>query len=166
MKPGDAAASLDAEQAAFVSGAVSINVASRDANFVPSVARAFGCRVSMDGARVAVFLPSARAEGLLDDLRLGGPVSVVFSRPTTHRTLQVKAAGAEVRPLARGERDVMLDYARCFSEEIRALDFEDAFVRAMASGASGDAMAVCFTPLAVFDQTPGPGAGRRVAPGP
>lgn len=166
MKPGDPAACLDAEQAAFVSGAVSINVASRDANFVPSVARAFGCRVAMDGGRVTVFLPSARAEGVLADLRLDGPVSVVFSRPTTHRTLQVKGDGAEVRPLARGERDVMLDYARCFGEEIRALDWDDTFVRAMASGAGEDAVAVCFTPRAVFDQTPGPGAGRRVAPGP
>ncbi|MCZ7598856.1 MAG: hypothetical protein M5U09_15565 [Gammaproteobacteria bacterium] len=166
MKPGDAAASLDAEQAAFVSGAVSINVSSRDANFVPSVARAFGCRVAMDGGRVTVFLPSARAEGVLlrPATRRPGIGGVQPPEHPPHPAGQGRRRRGSAP--ARGERDLMLDYARCFGEEIRALDFDEAFVRAMASGAGEDAVAVCFTPPAVYDQTPGPGAGRRVAPGP
>lgn len=153
-------APLDAEQAAFVQGPVSINAASRNAAFVPSAARGFGCRVDDDGRRLTVFLPCGRCADLLADLRGGGPIAVVFSRPSTHRTLQVKGIRATVAPLARGDRDAMLDYGRSFGGEILMLAWDDTFATAMTTGVGEDAVAAVFVPAALYDQTPGPGAGR------
>ncbi len=164
MNPHSVTAPLDAEQIDFVQGPVSINAASRDAAFVPSAARGFGCRVDDDGRRITVFLPCGRCADLLADLRAGGPVAVVFSRPSTHRTLQVKGLAATVTPLALGDRDVMLDYGRRFGEEIVMLEFDDGFANAMTAGAGEDAVAAAFVPTAIYDQTPGPGAGRRLTP--
>jgi len=74
---------LDAAQAAFLGGPVAINVASHDAARVPSIARAFGCRVSDDRREVVVFLSQPRSRRILDDLAAGAPIAAVFSRPAT-----------------------------------------------------------------------------------
>lgn len=153
---------LDHHQSAFIRGPVSIGVASRDSNLVSSLARAYGCRLSDDRRRVSVFLPIARSVTIVGNLRTGAPISVVFSRPSTHRTLQLKATRADVAPLAMGDREILLNYAESFGAEIRELGYREAFVRAMTAPAAEDAVAVTFYPGAIFEQTPGPGAGRRL----
>ena len=49
--------------AAFIQRGVSMNLASRDAGNMPTVARACGCRVSPDLRQVTVFLSPAQSEG-------------------------------------------------------------------------------------------------------
>jgi hypothetical protein len=154
---------LDASRRAFLDGPVAINLASRNDDLVPSIARGYGCRVSGDGRRVKVFLAEARAQALLRDLRAGGPIAVVFSRPNTHETLQLKAAGAEVMPIKREDRGVMRRYGEIFFAEIVALGYDDAFTSGLVSGVADEAVAVSFEPSAAFEQTPGPRAGQRLA---
>ena len=153
---------LDASRRAFLCGPVAINLASRDTGLIPSIARGYGCRVSADGRRVQVFLATARAQALLRDLRAGGPIAVVFSRPNTHETLQLKAAGAEVTPLKREDRGVMRRYGEAFYAEIAALGYDDVFTSGLVSGSADEAVAVSFEPAAAFEQTPGPRAGQRL----
>jgi hypothetical protein len=157
---------LDAAQAAVLSGPVAINVASHDAARVPSVARAFGCRVSADRREVVVFLSQKRSLCILDDLAAGAPIAVVFSRPRTHMTLQLKAAGARIQPLATGDREIMLACGAAFSAEIMALGYAENFSRALMAPAADEAVGVAFVPEAVFEQTPGPKAGMRLEPKP
>ena len=154
---------LDAERCAFLCGPVAINLASRSAALVPSIARGYGCRVSRDGRRVDVFLVTARAQALLDDLRAGGPIAVVFTRPLTHETVQLKASGARIVPVRRADRNIMREYDAAFFAEIVGLGFDGNFTRRLASGAAEDAVAVTFEPSAAFEQTPGPRAGQRLA---
>jgi hypothetical protein len=47
-----------------------------------------------------------------------------------------------------------------FQAEIAGVGFDDAFAAALVAPAGDDAVAVEFTPTAVFDQTPGPEAGK------
>jgi hypothetical protein len=101
---------LDATRAAFLGGPVAINVASRSARLVPSVARAFGCRVCDDRLAVVVFLAVPRARALLRDLHPGAPVAAIFSRPKSHESLQLKGDVAAVRSLESGERAIMRAY--------------------------------------------------------
>jgi hypothetical protein len=153
---------LDASRRAFLDGPVAINLASRNEDLVPSIARGYGCRVSGDGRRVEVFLAEARAQALLHDLLAGGPIAVVFSRPNTHETLQLKAAGAEVTPIKRQDRGIMRRYGEAFFAEIVALGYDDAFTSGLVSGVADEAVAVSFEPSAAFEQTPGPRAGQRL----
>jgi hypothetical protein len=157
---------LDETHAAFLGGPVAINVASCDAKHTASVARGYGCRISRDRRRITVFLSVPQAEPLLRDLRAGNPVAVVFTRPKTHQTLQLKGTDAQAAPLGRGDREVMAAYADAFAAEVGALGFKERFARAIVSGASGEAVGVTFTPTAAFIQTPGPTAGQRLEPKP
>lgn len=153
---------LDKAHAAFLGGPVAINVASCDAKGLPSLARAYGCRISKDRRHVTVFLSVPQAEPLLRDLRAGRPVAVVFTRPKTHQTIQLKGPDAKVAPLGHGDRAITAAYANAFAGEIAAIGFNERFSRAIVSGTQGEVVGVTFAPTAAFVQTPGPTAGQRL----
>lgn len=157
---------LDTAQAAFLVGPVAINVASHDAGRMPSITRAYGCRVAVDRSEVIVFLSTTRSVAVLRDLAADAPIAVVFSRPLTHATLQLKGTRARIQPLAPGDREIMRAYAAAFSMEIIALGHAHGFSHALMAPAGDEAVAVAFRPEAVFDQTPGPKAGMRLGPMP
>lgn len=156
---------LDKKQAAFLQGPVAINVASHDPALTPSVARGFGCRVSGNLRQVTVFVSGLRSRVLLRDLGAGAAVAVVFTRPKTHETLQLKGANAEVVPLSRGDQELMRAYGEAFGAEIRSLGYTDYFTRAITAPVEDEAVGLAFTPDAVFEQTPGPAAGKRLGRG-
>ena len=157
---------LNSAQAAFLRGPVSISAASRDAGLAPSLARVYGCRVSADRREVVLFFSRRRSAAVLRDLQAGSPIAVVFSRPGTHETLQLKAPGARIRPLAPRDRALMRAYGAAFAAEIRELGYLEDFAQALMAPTGDEALAVAFTPAALFEQTPGPHAGRRLEPQP
>jgi hypothetical protein len=155
---------LDRTRADFLTHHVSILVGSCSADCIPSVVRAYGCRVAPDRRSLTVFLSVSQSTAVLKDLRAGGAIAVVFSRPTTHGTLQVKGEHAHVAPLADGDRALMRVYAQSFGDEIGVIGFHEPFQHAIMAGAEEDAVAVTFTPTAAFEQTPGPTAGQPLSP--
>jgi len=157
---------LDATSADFITHHVSILVASSDRAHVPSITRAFGCRVSTDRRTVTLFLSVPRSTAVLRDLRAGGGMAVVFSRPSTHETLQLKGMTARILPLADEDRARMQVYGQSLAEDIRQIGWREPFVSALSSVLGDEAVAVEFTPTAAFEQTPGPAAGRRLEPKP
>lgn len=153
---------LRPEDATFLEGAVSLGVASRDAELRPSTSRAWGCLVSPDRRRVTVFLNRAQSVTLLSDLRATGQVALVASVPTSHRTIQVKGEDASVRPPREDERAVVSRYVEAFAAELDRVGHGGPFAAAYLAAAAGPLEAVSFTPSAAFAQTPGEGAGRRL----
>ena len=151
---------LDATRADFLTHHVSILVGSCSADCVPSVVRAYGCRVAPDRRSITVFLSVAQSQQVLRDLRAGGGIAVVFSRPRTHETVQLKGARAQIVPLADGDRETMRAYGQSFSEEVGAVGFGAPFQHAIMFGVEDEAVAVSFAPTAAFEQTPGPSAGQ------
>jgi hypothetical protein len=91
---------------------------------------------------------------------------VVFSRPETHETLQLKGACGCIQPLEKGDRQIMLAYGAAFAAEIRGVGYAEGFSRALTNPAGDEAVGIAFAPDAVFDQTPGPRAGMRLEPRP
>lgn len=157
---------LDSAQAAFLGGPVAVGMASHDAEGVPSLARAFGCRVSPDRREVVVFLSKIRSASLLRDLAGGAAVAAVFSRPLTHETLQLKGERARLGDLEPGDREIMLAAGDAFSAELMALGYPEQFCRRLMEPSADEAVAAIFTPVALFEQTPGPKAGARLEPKP
>lgn len=94
---------LGAEHATFIQGAVSVVVSARDGNLVPDVLRGCGCRVTRDRRHVTVLVEPARAGAVLDHIRANGMIAVVFSQPSTHRTIQLKGSAATVAPGGRAD---------------------------------------------------------------
>jgi hypothetical protein len=155
----DPAPAFDDAHAAFMQSGVSMHVASRDAANVPSVGRAFGCRIAPDRGHVTVFVSEAQAPDLVRDLRASRRVAVVFSRPSTHETIQIKGDDAAVGGLADGDLARIAACADALVRDLQTLGFGEAFGRALVDFGPDDLIAVDFTPKAAFRQTPGPDAG-------
>jgi hypothetical protein len=156
---------LDEQNAAFIQGPVSIVATSRDEARVPSVARMLGCRISADRRTVTVLLAESQAAMLLADLRCGAPIAVVFSRPSTHQSIQLKAPRAEIANAGPEDRALKERYATGFIAEVVAVGDLKAPMHAYVWCDLEELVAVSFVPTAAFNQTPGPGAGAALPAG-
>lgn len=150
---------LDDEHAAFIQGPVSIIVCSRNADLATDVVRALACRVSRDRRRITLLVESERARATLEDIVDNGQVAVVFSQPSTHRTIQVKGRDAALAPLPRQARAWIAQHLRTWSEDLIAIGHSAEFARAVHGTGEGGLSTVVFTAESAFMQTPGPGAG-------
>jgi hypothetical protein len=162
MSPATPPPLLDEEHAAFIQSGVSIVAASCDARPVPSIGRLTGCRVAADRRRVTVMVSAGQAPQLLADIRANGRIAVVFSRPSTHRSFQLKSDDASVRSIDTAELVAVRRYVEAFAAEIVPLGHHPEQAHALLTALDDDLVAIDFTPSAAFEQTPGPGAGKPI----
>jgi hypothetical protein len=155
---------LDPERIALLAKGISAIVASRDAALRPSVMRAVGSHVRSDASVVTVFLRRSQSAQLLSDIASTGQIAVVFSEPSTHRTLQLKAPQAQLRPAGPADAPLLQAYLHAMQSEVGRVGYGPDYVAAMLAAPLADVVAVEFTPTAAFDQTPGPRAGQPVEP--
>jgi len=154
---------IDPETAEFIQRSVSINVATRNSENRPAVARATGCSVSSDGNQLTIYLSSMHNQTLLDNLRDNQQLAVVFSRPSTHRTIQFKGNDAQIRTLTAGDPPLIRAYIDSFQQEIRGLGYPQAFCEAIMPTLDEGFVAIEFTPDRAYSQTPGPNAGKKLS---
>ena len=150
---------LSPEHIAMVDRGVSVIVASRNAALRPSIMRGVGSAISADGTQVTVFLRRSQSRQLMQDIEAGGGLAVVFSEPPTHRTLQLKARQASLRPASPTDQPQLARYLASMQCELAQVGYGPEFAAAMLSAPLEDVVAVQFTPESAFDQTPGPRAG-------
>ncbi len=153
---------IDQDTAEFIQQFVSINVATRNRENCPSVARATGCSISPDRNRLTIYLSNMHNQALLDNLRDNQQLAVVFSRPSTHRTIQFKGNDAQIRPLTPSDPLLIRAYIESFQQEIRSIGFPQAFCEAILPSEVNDFIAIDFTPDRAYSQTPGPNAGKKI----
>ena len=151
----------EAEQTLMQRG-VSILVAASNPERRTSVAHAVGCRIrdSESGSEVTVLLRPSHCPALLADIRRSGQVAVAFCLPSTHKTLQLKASDAQLRPPQPEDRFLVQRQAQAFGDDIALLNEPAELGRQLFAGEDADLVALVFTPLSLFDQTPGPRAGE------
>ncbi|HET7202541.1 MAG TPA: hypothetical protein VFI92_04155 [Steroidobacteraceae bacterium] len=159
--PAREALRLDPEHVAFIQGGVSVVVSARNEALVPDVLRGCGCRVSRDRRRVTVLAESARSGDVLDGVRANGMIAVVFSQPSTHRTLQLKGSDATVARATAADQRTARRHLEAWMADMQRIGYDPVFTRA-ARGDGADLVAITFSVAAAFEQTPGPAAGRRL----
>ena len=152
---------LDADHAAFIQGGVSVVVATRNTERVADVVRGCGCRVARDRRRVTVLIEPSRAGTLFDDIARNGMIAVVFSQPSSHRTIQLKGSDARIVKVTPADRAIAARHLRDWTEELCRIGYTREFAGAV-RGIAPTLAAIAFTPTAAFQQTPGPGAGQRL----
>jgi hypothetical protein len=156
---------LDAEHAAFMQGGVSVIVASRNPALVADVVRGCGCRISRDRRRVTVLVEPGRSSELLENIRLTGTIAVVFSQPSTHRTIQLKGTDAEVVPVTAADRRIVERHLGAWVQELVSIGYTAEFSAAVRGRTELGIAAIAFTPTSAFQQTPGPAAGAKLGAG-
>jgi hypothetical protein len=153
---------LDEENAAFIQSGVSVSIASRDAHNMPSVAKALACRVSPDRRRVTVYVSTTKAAPVLRDIATSGVLAAIFTRPSTHRALQLKGRDPVIEPMRPEEAAHIEADVEGFVADIASIGYTEAEGRAYVGYGQGETAAVRFTPTAGFVQTPGPRAGVKL----
>jgi len=155
---------LTPEHAAFLQGPLSMNVGAVGRDGWPGVTRAQGIVVSRDRRTLTVLLSFARSRAVLDALDAGSAITLVASRPTTHATLQLKAARAERVAVTAAHRAASERCVAGFGAELAALGYGAELATVLATLLpTDDLTGLRFVPEVVFDQTPGPQAGRVLA---
>lgn len=162
----DGAWFLTSELIDFLREPVSIKAGSCSHDHVPSVTHAYGCRVLPATAELCVFLSASHSAAVLRDLRAGGALSVVFSRPATHRTVQFKARAAHIEPLTEEDGLLFQRHGLRVASELVTLGYGPAFATALMAPEITDPVRVRFVPTAAFDQSPGAQAGRPLGAAP
>jgi hypothetical protein len=147
---------------AMIERGVSVNVASRDAALRPSLMRAVGSSVADGGRSITVFVSRRQSRQLVQDIAATGHVAVVFSEPSTHRTVQIKATRATLRNAVPADEAVLARYLASMEHELRLIGLPPEIPRTMLAHRVDDVVAVTFEPELAFDQTPGPRAGTRL----
>jgi hypothetical protein len=163
MKAGEDAAPLEPTQAAFMQSGVSVVVAARSAALVADATRGCGCRVSRDLRRVVVLVDRVRADTLIANVSANRQLAVVFSQPSTHRTIQLKGSDASVVRPKPSDRALVASHREDWIDELCSLGYSREFAEAFWGPLPETLVAVAFTPSAAFQQTPGPAAGQPLA---
>jgi hypothetical protein len=149
---------LPPDLVAMMARGVSVIVASHDAALRPNLMRAVGSRIEGDGA-ITVYLARRQSRQVVQDLAATGHIAVVFSEPSTHRSVQLEATRVEMRSAEAQDTPVLERYRQAMEREIQQVGFAPPLTRAMLAHRLDDLVAVRFTPEQAFDQTPGPRAG-------
>ena len=150
---------LPPDLVAMMARGVSVIVASRDTALRPNLMRAVGSRVEEDGRTITVYLSRPQSRQVVQDLAATGHIAVVFSEPSTHRSVQLKASRLDMRNADAQDTPVLDRYREALEREIQQVGFAPPLTRAMLAHRLEDVVAVRFTPEQAFDQTPGPRAG-------
>ncbi len=151
---------IDKQLAGFLEEGVAIHLGTRNARLEPNGTRVTAVSVEDGGTHIVAFVPAACAGRVLPDLESNGQAALVFGRPTDDRACQVKGVFEAARETTEVDRHVAV------AQWERMLDsFEHIGIpRALsARWAMWPCVAVRLRVTALFNQTPGPGAGAPLA---
>jgi hypothetical protein len=137
-------------------------VGTRDATLKPAHTCAVGAVVHDDRRTVTFFVPESRSTRLLSNLRDNGRVAFGFGW-VSHEAYQLKGTYLSSRPTT-GEDVVRQEaYRKALLASVRQA-YPEEIARPLVLGfAYTPGVAVTFRVEEVFLQTPGPGAGTRMA---
>jgi hypothetical protein len=138
---------------------VAIVVATRDGELRPTIARAWGPRLSPDGAELTLCVEAAEDSPMRANLAAGSPLAVTLTRPSTYSSVQLKGQLTALREPDGAERERAAAHATGFVAEAATVGLPEAVGRALV----GSALVTAVMAVAErYDQTPGRGAGGRL----
>lgn len=134
-------------------------VGTRNESLMPECTRAWGMHVAADRVSMTLFLAETFAGKTLDNLRDNGMIAVTCTRPTDHITCQVKGLVRSIKPVTSAQRELSRRWHRNFTAELMAVGVSATLTEGWIVEPT---VAVEIAVTDVFDQTPGPGAGKRL----
>src|SRR5262245_29519196 len=136
----------------------------RDGNLVPRGHRVSGWQVGPGGQTLLAFIPAVSADVMVAALVDNGRIAVTLEELGTHETYQVKGRYVSHRPILPSERDIVARIRERLARAVRTFFVDEQLTAAMDASIPSPSLAVEIAVDEVFVQTPGPGAGARVAP--
>jgi hypothetical protein len=150
---------ISQQLAEFLEEGLSTHLASRNDRLEPNAARVTALSVDDDGRHLVAYIPTVGAELVLEDLRANGQVAIVSARPPDERGCQVKGVFVEAWAATDTERDIVTLQWERFRNRLELIGLPRV---ATDSWVIWPCTAIQVRVQALFDQTPGPGAGARL----
>jgi hypothetical protein len=150
---------LTEQLAGFLEEGLSTHIASRNERLEPSAARVMALQVDPDRKHVVAFVPAVSAGQVMRDLRANGQVALVSARPPDERGCQVKGVFVDARDAGEDERAMVIGQWESFRDKLAMVGLPRAATDAWVTW---PCVAIRVRVQALFDQTPGPGAGARL----
>jgi hypothetical protein len=150
---------IDRLLAAFLEGGVGVHIGTRNAALEPSGARAIAVRVEQDGQHLLVFISALAARRVLPDLETNGQAALTVARPTDERACQVKGVFLGVRQVQSEELPRVQQQWSDFLDNLEYIGIPRVASRTWVDVPD---LAIRLRVTEVFDQTPGPNAGRII----
>ncbi|MCS0504117.1 hypothetical protein [Ancylobacter mangrovi] len=150
---------IDEQIAGFIEGAVMTILASRDARMRAAIGRAVGTRRA-GPSLFETLVSRVQWPELTGNLVPGAPLALTFAGLEDYRCYQVKSVVLEVGAADEDDRRRAASYVAEMTRRLAGVG-----VAARPAGAwlcEIDLQRVRYRPLAVYDQTPGIHAGRRL----
>lgn len=135
---------------------LAIVIATRDGELQPDGATGWAVRIHDDRSRLTVFLYEDAATEMLRNLRSHPEIAIDLDLPTSHRACQVKGVFVASRPAEVSERAEIERQAGAFAKDLEAIGVPR---EATEGWKYWPATALEVRVTALFEQTPGPGAG-------
>jgi hypothetical protein len=151
---------IDADLAAFLQDGVGIHIGTRNQHLEPNGARAISVKVEDDGRHFLLYLSKVAAQRVLPDLEANGQAAIVFARPVDERACQVKALFVSSRATRPPERTSAHAQWDAFLQNLEHIGIPRASARGWLRTPQ---IAIRLKATAVFEQTPGPDAGKALA---
>lgn len=151
---------IDAPLAEFLHEGLAVQVGTRNERLRPSGVRGTAIKVDEDGTHLIVYVSKAAADRILPNLEANGQVAVVACRPTDDRACQVKGEFVEQWTATACERAFVTGQWEGFLDNLERIGIPRASV---ARWTSWPSIAIRIRAVSVFDQTPRPGTGGRLA---
>jgi hypothetical protein len=150
---------IDAELASFLQEGIAIQLATRTERLEPNGVRVVAAAVE-DGVHVVAYVPDVAAKQVLADLESNGAAALVFSRPPDERSCQVKGVFAGARPATAEERAPVLAQWNRWLDRLGTIGYPRPTFE---HWTTWPCVAIRVRVNAIFNQTPGPGAGAPLA---
>lgn len=160
MEPSEPAPALDPAVIEFIQGGVAVGVATRDDDLKPEFARGWGPEVSADGRSLRLCVTAPDGSRMRANLERNGAVAVGFSPPTIARAVQVKGMVSATSEPDGADLERVERHVQSFVAETERMGAPAELARRIFVGTG--LVAISFEIDEVFDQTPGPTAGRRL----
>ncbi len=160
-KSGAALPQLTAEMAEWITQGVAHQVGACTPHGRPCIGRGLAARCEDDG-RLLVLVSGESAFEVLDAIRATARVAVNFTLPADFSSIHVKGVDAVVEPAGAPYRALLEARHAALHAQLAPLGFRIEYTNAWYSVPDEDLMAIRFTPIGAWNQTPGPGAGSAL----
>jgi hypothetical protein len=156
---------IDRATAEFMHGGVAIDMAAQDRRHIPRVGLALACRVADNGERVTLLAAEHMNRRFLDALGASRVIAAVFCLASTHRAMQVKGVDVQVEQGGPVECALVETVIEKVLADWLPLGFSKQMCMVHLDYQPDQLLAISFRPTALFQQTPGPNAGKPVVEG-
>lgn len=152
---------LPLDLVAFVQSGVAAILGVRSLDGRPLVGSATACRVQ-EMRVLRVYVDKNRNGPLLEAVDRGSAVAATFSSARDHKSIQVKAARAQLHEAEGADLCEIARQCAILRDELVELGYTRPQANAYTDFDATALAVVTFVPERVFTQTPGPGAGAEL----